>query len=57
MFVDERNLFLCTKFRNRLNIMKLCNLMNSQHFSETYNLCKFIRIINKKLNSPGDKDK
>ena len=50
---DSRQLLLKKPFINRPNILKFQGLMNSSNPSELNNLCKFIRIIIKCLESPG----
>lgn len=52
-FHYDRKKLLKAKYINRPNAMKFKELMNSKNPSDLNNLCKFIRIVNKKLNSPG----
>ena len=50
---EERKLYIKPKLYKRPNTMKFRELMNSQHPPDLYNLCKFIRIINQRLDPPG----
>ena len=50
---ENRTKFLKAYFRNRPNVVKFKELMNSSNPSVLNNLCKFIRIINKKLDFSG----
>ena len=52
-FEDDRKSFVKQKFRYRPNIVKFKELMNSKNLLDLNNLCKFIRIINKRIDSPG----
>jgi hypothetical protein len=48
---NNRNILCMHKFRNRQNSLKFSSLMNSNGLSDVYNLCKFIRIVNQRLDS------
>ena len=53
VFDENRKLLIRNKFRNRPNALKFKELMNSRSLYDMNNLCKFIRLINKRLDSPG----
>ena len=50
---NERKKYFEPHFLNRPNILKFCNLMNSKSVSVLCNMCKYIRIINMRVCSPG----
>ncbi len=52
-FNNDRKKFINNYFRNRPNILKFHDLMNSTNLTVLNNLCKFIRIINKQFSLPG----
>ena len=51
--LDDRKLFLKSKYRNRPNVLKLQSLMQSKNCLDLTNLCKLIKVIVKNLESPG----
>ena len=51
--MDSRRQFLKAYYTNRPNILKFKSLMNSSNPLILNNLCKFIRIVNAYLDSPG----
>ena len=50
---NERKKYFEPHFRNRPNILKFCNLMNSKSVSVLCNMRKYIRIINMRVCPPG----
>ena len=53
VFNDDRKQFLRKRYRNQPNSLKFNELMNSKNLSDLNNLCKFIRLVNIHLGSPG----
>ena len=52
-FSNTRKEHIKNKYFVRPNTLKFNELMNSKKLSDLNNLCKFIRIINSHLTSPG----
>lgn len=52
-FKNERSKFIKYHFRTHPNILKMRDLMQTTNILELNNLCKFVEIVIKKLNSPG----
>lgn len=50
---SERNAYIPSYYRHRPNTHKFYSLFNSTKQSLQINLCKFIKIINKRISSPG----
>ena len=48
-FVNERRIYIESIYRNRPNVVKYSNLMSSENVSVLSKLCKFIRIVNKRV--------
>ena len=49
----ERTQLIKPYYRNRPNVIKFNQLMSSKHVPTLNNLCKFIRCIVRKIDSPG----
>ena len=50
---SERNIYIPFYFRNRCNTLKFYELFSVNKLSVLNNLCKFIKIINKRVSPPG----
>ena len=52
-FANERNLYISSRYRNRPNVIKYNSMMSSDSVPVLSKICKFLRIVNKRVCPPG----